>query len=291
MKKNMQRIKGVNAGGNKMGRSAVIACAGSALILGSFFLFPALDKEVGSKTEVEKQASEPAAVKIPAIELTEESSYELSFPLFNYNGKIYTLSETHIEASAGQALLGDKVGVTKDSLGEWSEEREYEEEFASTIGEQEVFTVKGYDPDFRLMTYTPADGARFYEQLNGITVVSGKEVFSKLRMEGNAIGAEYQTFSEWDSNAGQYREIRDQKAVGRFVENLNETKPFMQSTSIMPLNEKTMTDEGFREVVIHLKDGSKIQLLVLKHGFVYYNGIYFKMEEEQLRGFWSELDQ
>lgn len=291
MKKNIQQINGANSGGRKAGRNAVISCAGSALILGSFFLFPALDKEVGSKAEVKKQASEPAAVKIPAIELTEESAYELSFPLFNYNGKIYTLSGTHIEASAGQALLGEKMGVTKDSLDERSEEREYEEEFASTIGEQEVFTVKGYDPDFRLMTYTPADGARFYEQLNGITVASGKEVFSKLHMEGNAIGAEYQTFTEWDSRAEQYREIRDQKAVDRFVGNLNETKPFKQSTSIMPMNEKTMTDEGFREVVVHLRDGSKIQLLVLKHGFVYYNGIYFKMEEEQLQDFWSELDQ
>lgn len=291
MKRNKPSIKEKNYGSNRMGRNAVIACAGAVIILGSAFLYPAPDAETGSKAEMEKQESEKAAVKIPAIELTEESAYELSIPLFNYNGQIYTLSETDIEASAGQALLGEKLGATKDSLDEWSEEHEYDEEFTSSIGEQEVFTVKGYDPDFRLMTYTPADGARFYEHLNGITVASGKEVFSKLRMEGNTIGAEYQTFTEWDSSAEQYREIRDQKAVDRFVGNLNETKPFKQSTSIRPLNEKTMTDEGFREVVVHLKDGSKIQLLVLKHGFVFYNGLYFNMEEKQLQDFWNQLDQ
>lgn len=290
MKNNTQQRK-MGMLHNKVLRNAVIACAGVAIITGSAFLLPLPGKEEESKAEAKKQGTEEAAVEIPAIELTEENAYGLTIPLFNYKGKIYTLSDTRISSKDAQSVLMEKVGTTKDNLDDWSEEWQYQQELASTIGVEDVFTVKGYDPEFRLMTLNPIDGARFYEQLNGITITSGKDIFAKLNMEGNAVRAKYQTFTEWNSSANLYQEIEDQKTLNRFIGDLIETKPFRQSTSIMPMNDNTMTDEGFREVIVQLKDGSKVHMFVLKHGFVYYNGIYFKMEKNKMMDFWNHLDE
>lgn len=291
MKKNIGQEKKRISAKKKIFRNGVAAIIGLAAVAGIAFFLPFLGKDEVPKAEMKNQETEEAPVEIPAIELIEESIYGMTISLFVYNGKVYMLSATRIGLQEGKALLGEKVGTTKGNLDEWSEEREFNEEFASTIGEQDVFTVKGYRSDFRLMTYNTADGALFYEQLNGITVATGEDVFGKLKMAGNVVGAEYQTFSEADRNANQYRKVDDKDAVNQFVENLNETKPFRRSTSTLPLNDNTKNDEGFRDVIVHLKDGSSVRLFVLKHGFVYYDGLYFKMEEEQLMDFWKKLDK
>lgn len=65
---------------------------------------------------------------------------------------------------------GEKLGTTKGNIDGWSKQEAYDEEFASTIGETDVYAVKGYDKDFRVMTYEREGefSAEFYENLNGI---------------------------------------------------------------------------------------------------------------------------
>lgn len=84
------------------------------------------------------------------------------------------MSSTTIDPEDGKKLLGEKLGTTKGNIDEWSKQEEYSKEFASTVGIQDVYTVKGYDKDFRIMTYLENDDGtsypQFYDCLNGITV-------------------------------------------------------------------------------------------------------------------------
>ncbi|MDF2556239.1 MAG: hypothetical protein K0R71_67 [Bacillales bacterium] len=137
-------------------------------------------------------------VKIPAIKLPKDLSNAKMIGLIVYNGKVYKEARTEIDEENAKVILGDKLGITKGSLNEWSNQDAYTEEFASSIGIKSVFSVKGYDKDFRIMTYEEQDGkpyAEFFENLNGITLNSGEDVFGKLKMAGNVTKAKYRTFN------------------------------------------------------------------------------------------------
>ena len=72
-----------------------------------------------------------------------------------YQGNIYTQTGTQITPDI--AARGDKLGRSKSGITEWSSSEDYTE-LASTIGEMDIFTVKGYDADFRIMSYMEHDG-------------------------------------------------------------------------------------------------------------------------------------
>ncbi|WP_343769263.1 hypothetical protein [Clostridium malenominatum] len=108
-----------------------------------------------------------------------------------YKGRVYTMSSTTIDSEDGKKLLGEKLGTTKGNIDQRSKQEEYSKEFASTLGIQDVYTVKGYDKDFRIMTYLENDDGtsypQFYDCLNGITVKNGADIFGKLNIKGNII--------------------------------------------------------------------------------------------------------
>ncbi|MDM5328503.1 hypothetical protein [Neobacillus sp. CF12] len=159
--------------------------------------------------------------------------------LIVFNGKIYTQTRTEIGAENAKAIIGEKLGTTKGTIDEWSKQEAYDEEFASTIGIADVFSAKGYDSNFRIMTYGERDGepyAEFYENLNGITINSGKDVFGKLKTVGNVSSAEYRTFSDWDKSVENYHLIADMKILNDFVKELNKTKPFLRGENTDPIS-------------------------------------------------------
>lgn len=91
------------------------------------------------------------AISIPKIELPSDGGVAKMIPLIVYKRRVYTMSSTTIEPEDGKKLLGEKLGTTKGNIDEWSKQDEYSKEFASTVGIQDVYTVKGYDKNFRIM--------------------------------------------------------------------------------------------------------------------------------------------
>ncbi|WP_059170622.1 hypothetical protein [Bacillus sp. FJAT-27445] len=266
-------------------------------LLVSIYLFTLIKYDFAPNNTVNSQNTpvvmEDGGVKIPAIQLPKENVKADMIGLIVYNGKIYTQTRTEIDAENAKSIVGEKLGTTKGNIDEWSKQEAYDEEFASTIGIVDVYSVEGYDRDFRIMTYGEWDGkpyAEFYENLNGITINSGNDVFGKLKMVGNATTAKYRTFSDWDNNVDNFYIIADMKALNDFVEELNKTKPFPREGNSDPIS-NSRNNEEFKELTIQLNDGTKVSLTLLKENYIYYGymGAYFKMDDDVFSTIWSQL--
>ena len=272
-----------------------IGIAAALLVsVGAFTLFNNVIPDSSTGNQDGLIVNKDGSVEIPAIQLPEGNMADMDMiGLIVYNGKIYTQTRTEIDAEASKVIIGEKLGTTKGTIDEWSEQEAYDEEFASTVGIADVYSVKGYDKDFRIMTYEEQDGkinAEFYENFNGVTIDNGKDVFGKLNIEGNISSANYRTFSDWDNEIENYQPIADMETLNTFVVELNKTKPIPRGQNSDPIS-NSRTDEEFRELSIKLNDGSTVRLTLLKEGNIYYGfmGVYFKMDEDVFSEMWSQI--
>jgi hypothetical protein len=261
--------------------------------VGAFTLFNYGTPNSTTGNQNELVVNKDGSVEIPAIQLPEDTSSADMIGLIVYNGKIYTQTRTEIDTEDAKAIIGDKLGTTKGTIDEWSKQEAYDEEFASTIGKTDVYSVKGYDKDFRVMIYQEQDGkgyAEFYESLNGLRINSGEDVFGELKMVGSVSSAKYRTFSDWNNSIENYQPITDFQTLNTFVAELNKTKPFPRGQNSDPIG-NSRTDEQFRELSIKLNDGSTVNLTLLKEGYIYYGymGVYFQMNEDVFSKMWKQI--
>jgi hypothetical protein len=235
--------------------------------------------------------SKDGGLQIPALKLPNDTSTMDMIGLIVYNGKIYTQTATEVNVDRAKNLLGEKLGKTKSTIDEWSKQDAYAVEFASTVGEIDVYTAKGYSKDFRIMTYSEQDGhSEIFEALNGITVESGRDIFEKLHLSGNILQAQYRTFSDWDNSVENYYPINDIELLNTFIEALNETVPHPYDRVEAELGD-FRNDENYRVLTLQLKDGTKVNLVVLKDGYIRYGflDVYFKMEDATFSKLWKLL--
>lgn len=212
--------------------------------------------------------------------------------LIVYQGRVYTQTATKINPESAEAFIDQKLGTTKGNIDEWSNQSDYAVEFASSIGKGTVYSVKGYDKNFRIMTYEKINGiayAEFYECFNGITVKTGADVFDKLKMENNIKASKYENFESWNYNNQEYKILTNLIAVNNLVNELKNTIPYTQESLSYLWDDKEGTNRKF--VYITLYDGSEVQLSLFKDGYVYYNcsHIFFKMENVAFSNLWNEL--
>ncbi|MCL6573982.1 MAG: hypothetical protein K6T88_20245, partial [Bacillus sp. (in: Bacteria)] len=212
--------------------------------------------------------------QIPALNLpkTKNNQAMSMIGLIVYNGKIYTQSATEFDVDRAKDLLGEKLGTTKASIDEWSTQDKYSVEFASTIGEADVYTVQGYDKDFRIMSYSERDGevySEFYESLNGITVYDGRDIFGKLKIAGVIVNVQYRNYSDWYNSVDNYYSIEDRESLNTFIEELNNTVPYIGESIEEKLGD-FRNEEEYKELTLQLKDGTKVKLVVIKGGYIHY---------------------
>lgn len=236
------------------------------------------------------------SLTIPAISLpNSKDGVEMDMiGLIVYNGKIYTQSDTEINPKDAHELIGEKIGQTKGNIDEWSTQDAYATELASTTSEDDVFTVKGYDKNFRIMTYTEYDGeiyTEFYENLNGITIHNGADVFGKLKMVGNIVNANYQKYSDWYHGKENHYPVENEDILHLFVEQLNQTVPVDYKSAEKVLGDY-YNDQKYRRIILQLVDGSKVNIVVTKDGYIRYGfqDVYFKMDDTIFADMWKQLD-
>lgn len=283
---------------------AYTAAACAALILGAGIVFNPFnaDKEVASRVSATPPATSvtatttplAAGIRLPEIKLPTDSSESQAsmVPLFVYKGKVYTQAATTIKPEAAKLLLGDKLGTTKAGINEWSSQDEYATEFASTIGKADVYTVKGYASDFRLMTYQMIDGqlyAELFENVNGFTVNSGADLLGQLHLEGNIASAQWEKFDSWNNNMQQYTNVTNLTPLTPFLSVLNAAKP---------LAGQPLSDAGIYEdpnqafLTLTLKDGSAVQLRLFQKGYVKYGNanVFFQVDPAVFADMWSQME-
>lgn len=262
-----------------------------ATLLISVGTFALINYVVFDSTKGNQQAhvvNESGDVKIPAIQLPKDTSNADMIGLIVYKGKIYTETSTEINAVEAKAIISDKLGTTKGGIDEWSKRIAYNIEFASTIGKIDVYSVRGYNQDFRIMVYQEQSDnqyAAFYENLNGITISSGEDVFGKLNIVGNVSSAQWRAFDDWYNDIDNYKPISDMAGLNTFLKELNKTKPLLREQNSDPISE-------YRELTLNLNDGTKVKLTLLNDGSIYYGftDIYFQMNESVFLEIWNQLN-
>ncbi|MDR3543756.1 MAG: hypothetical protein P4L69_22790 [Desulfosporosinus sp.] len=248
-----------------------------------------------TKTQVTGSiATQSAGIYIPQAPLpTNTKLSSKMMGLIVYQGRIYLQNSSQIDQQQAEQLVSEKLGTTTGNITEWSKQADTAVDLASTIGTQDVYTVKGYDKSFRIMTYEKINGevsASFFECLNGLTVNSGNDIFGKFKMENNIATVQYENFDSWNNGKGDYHLLTKLDGFNTFLAALEKSIPYSQDSLADLLDDQSAADQRFLSV--HLNDGSSIQLRLFKEGYVYYNGIniFFKVDSPSFAALWSELN-
>ena len=259
---------------------------------------PAVDSKVtpnkpveDSKATTDKAVVDSNVITIPAITLNTNSAVHAKmFALVVYKGKIYIESSTQLDPNNIKNYLGERIGRTINSINEWNVVAKSSEELASNIGEQDVYTVKGYDNNFRIMSYSKVEGqeyAQFFDCLNGITVKSGKDIFGKLNLVGNIESAKYITFDDWNNGINNYINFKDINLLNEVTTDLNNAVPYNYETVEKDI-ESSRNNNEFREFTLKLKDSLEVKFTAFKTGYISYSNsnIYFKVESSVIDKLW-----
>ena len=266
---------------------AVIACVG-------IFTFSNLRGGSPITSNPPAQTVADGAVFIPKIKLTKNTNDVMKMiGLIVYQGRIYTQTSSSISPEAAKSMLGDKIGRTKGTIDEWSSQQDYAKELASSIGEQDVYTVKGYDQDFRIMTYRIAKGqvsAEFYECLNGIQVSSGADVFQKLKIMGNVESASWESYASWNGGNKVVQPVPVNTTVQEFLKALYTVKP-IETQKLLDQGIYEQRENSSKFVYLKLKDQSEVRLDLHQGGYVRYTpaDVFFKLDDKTFAAMWESL--
>lgn len=184
-----------------------------------------------------------------------------------YNGAVYTQGARLDDASA---LLGEYLGRATGGIDEWSDESEYGVEFAGTET-GDIYSVKGYDPDFRICRLYDDGSAMLLERLNGIALDTGSDLFeSRLHLTERLETVTYLTHEAWNNAEDDFRDpglsgaalsaFLDELCAGKFVYAW-ETEPDIYDSPV----------QG--HLFCALSDGTSVELRLIEGGYVGYQGL------------------
>lgn len=240
------------------------------------------------------KVAENQGVYIPKIKLPDNPGTAVKMiGLIVYQGRIYTQSNSEIGIEEAQKLMGEKIGRTKGNITEWSKQDDYAVELASTVGAQDVYTVKGYDKSFRIMTFETYENGNSYAQvfecLNGVTVKTGSDIFDNLKILNNVETANYENYESWNNGKQELKQLSDVKSLNDFLISLNKAAAYNMDSVSGIWDDDSADAQKF--VHISLKDGTKVQLRLFKAGYVHYGNvnILFKVDYNAFKTFWGTL--
>lgn len=183
---------------------------------------------------------------------------------FIYNGRMYVQTGQYADPSLREGY----VCTVKGDIDEWSGADEYVEG-ASSIG-GDVYSVKGYDTNFRLCMDGPDGLIEFYDCLSDMTLYSGADLFETCLHVENYVGAYYILDANWEENIDNRHEL-DPESLEAFV-SLLMVSP-MQEWSAWSEN-GDIFDYEYAEVHLYfeLADGTTVPVRLFENGCVMYGG-------------------
>jgi hypothetical protein len=238
------------------------------------------------------------SIYVPKIETPKSSTFATAkmIPLIIYKGNIYIHSSIKTSSEEVKNLLGQKLGTTKNNIDEWSSKEAYSNEFASNIGTTDVYSVKGYDETFRIMTNSKGeDGTNFtdfYECLNGITLKKGEDILSKLKVQDNVITSKFQNYDDWNNGTGIFHPMDNSDLQKKLINEINLATPYLPEDVDASL-EDYRNEYGFKQISFDLKDGVKnVTFTIFKNGYVYYDSakVYLKIDSNFAEELWNSLN-
>ncbi|WP_434751143.1 hypothetical protein [Paenibacillus amylolyticus] len=246
------------------------------------------------QTVIKTENSNIVPVEIPKIELPNGDNQNIKADMIGlvvYHGNVYTESATTVEGADALALRGEKLGKTTGGIHELSGQDDYKE-LASTIGTADMYTVKGYDSDFRMMSYTEIDGqvyAQLFDKTNDISVSGLSDLLGKLNIKDHVTAAQWEGFDSWNNGLQQLQQLPVDDSLNSFIEKLSLAAPVAASPE---LQERLYGKEDRKMLYLTLDDKTKVQLVLFgEEGMVRYGQapVFFKVEQEAFQQFWNSL--
>lgn len=190
-----------------------------------------------------------------------------------YKGSVYTQGASyHGDLSSVEHLVGDYLGEAKGTLEEWSTQDEWATEFASTYSGP-VYSVKGYDEDFRLCIYVQYGDEKwlqFLDNFDGIALSTGKDLFDdRFHIRNNITDVNYLTHYDWNyvgPNDCTYKKLPvSDEQLNEFIDVLC-SSPFERID--YSENPSIYDTEIQGHLYLELKDGTCVQLQLIDGGYV-----------------------
>ncbi|QHQ60341.1 hypothetical protein Ana3638_05775 [Anaerocolumna sedimenticola] len=254
-----------------------------------------------AENTVTTESAKSQGITVPVVEIPAQNTQVKArmLPLFVYKGHIYVQSATSFETPDGMtlnkdevlSLRGDYLGKTKGSIDEWSSQADYAKEFASTIGEGDVYTVKGYNPDHRLMVYYEYQdggfGCELYDSYGGMTLNSGADYFNLLNLKGNVLSYQWESYNSWNNGMNEVNEEDTSDVFNTFLDSLYTSVPIGENIDMLTEN----TDYDSQKFVdIKTKDHLITSLRLFKGGYVYDSQVgFFKVDDAAFNAFWNTM--
>ncbi len=249
---------------------------------------------------VTSDSAKTPGIIVPAVEIPDSQNTGIQarmLPLFVYKGRIYVQSATTFESPDGMtlnkdevlSLRGDHLGKTKGSIDEWSSQEDYAVEFASTIGEGDVYTVKGYDSSYRLMVYYDYQdggfGCEIFDSFGGLYLNSGADYFNLLNLKDNVVSYTWESYTSWNNGMNEVKEETADDAFNTFLNSLYASVPIGENMDMLTEN----TDYDSQKFVdIKTKDNLITSLRLFQGGYVYDSQVgFFKVDEKAFNAFWD----
>lgn len=253
-----------------------------------------VEQPTEQETSVEQpvEAEKPnGGIDIPAIELPEpqQGAAMDMIGLVVYQGGIYSQAQmfSYEDTEKLIGLVGDYIGHCEGKIDEWSSQEEYEHELAGNMY-GDIYTVKGYDPSFRICiksSYTTESGERktwieFLERLNGITIYTGSDLFEdRLNIKGRVTSIQWQAHEDWDWNRGNIQDAElDETVWDAFLDAADSAEFFNAwnpDKDFYPDHPKSSIYDNPNQahLILNMEDGTTVWLRLIEGGYVGYHGI------------------
>ena len=283
--------------------SAAIIISTSAVALNYNNIFSPNEGSNGNNTDgvTILNNSTDQGITVPVTELTSSANNGKSsrmMPLFVYQGNVYLHYNTSFVTTDGYTvskedmlnLRGDLLGKTVGSIDEWSKQSDYAKEFASTIGEGEVYTVKGYDSKYRLMVYTEypdSFSCEIYDSFGGLTINSGVDYFDLLKLQDNVVSFQWESYDSWNNGKSELSDAKTDAIFNNFIDELYASTPLDEASDLF--SESTDYDSQ-KFIYLKTKDNLITSIRLFKEGYVYAPGVgFFQIAQTAFDAFWNTM--
>ena len=234
------------------------------------------------------------------IEAIDQNIEVKRMPTLVYKSRVYTMENIEISLEEAKVLMDKKIGVTWNMIEEIVDNGTSEgyidleslEDFASFGEGDEVYTVRGYDENFRLITYSKNEYGEYinlWQCLNDFILEDGSDVFGKMNLKDNIQKVTWETFNNWNTGNINQKEVIIDYTLNNFIDALYKGNPY--SLEAEELWSKLFDNEDQKFMFIKMKDGTKVEIRLFKEGYVYYSGLNFafKLDEESFNTMWDKL--
>lgn len=209
------------------------------------------------------QGQTQQSVSIPAyqVNLGKEDFAESDMALFFiYEGRCYVQTCDYMSKD----VIGEYVCTTTGLIDEWTEKDGYVELAGSF--EEDIYTVKGVNPEFMLCTVYDDGVVETFVHNNGITISRGDEILEWLGFE---VGMEdYAIFCNKGNSCTNAVSEEAREVLDKFFANFAENEVVLRRDISISVDE-----DDIYHLVIVTEEGVPLHFELLDGGYVSYYGL------------------